>query len=106
MMPATVHVWSARKVELSHLFPKQNDDVHSTVLDGESVLLNLSTGRYYTLNAVGTMVWDQCTGNRSLAHILPTICESFDVTAQQAQDDLVDLVVHLDEEGLLHTERR
>lgn len=55
-MPATTHILSEHMMDLSSLFLKQNQDVHSTVLEGESVLLNLSTGRYYTLNAVGSTI--------------------------------------------------
>ncbi len=105
-MSATTHVRSEHVIDLSNLFLKQKEDVHSTVLDGESVLLNLSTGRYYTLNAVGSVVWDLSTGDRSLAHVVSTICGKFDVTVQQAQDDLLDLVVELAQEGLIHIERR
>ncbi len=105
-MPATVHVWSERQVELCNLFPKQDEQVHSTVLDGESVLLNLSSGRYYTLNVVGSTIWDLCKGEQSLRQILSTICDRFDVSAQQAQDDVLDLIMHLEQEGLLHPERR
>ncbi len=105
-MPAITHDSVDRMVELSHLFPKRNEDVHSTMLDGESVLLNLHTGRYYTLNVVGSIVWDLSTGDRSLNEVVATICEKFDVTARQAQDDLLDLVVELDQEGLIQTERR
>lgn len=105
-MPATGHVCTERVVDLASLFFKQNEDVHSTVLEGESVLLNLSTGRYYTLNAVGSIVWDQCTGERSLADILTVICDRFNVTTQQVEDDLVDLVAQLTEEKLIQTERR
>lgn len=66
------------QVDLAQLFPVRHEDVHGTVLDGECVLLNLSTGRYYTLNAVGAFVWEHCTGTRSLAHILSCIAEHFD----------------------------
>lgn len=105
-MPATEHVWTDGAVDLSHLFTKQHEDVHSTVLDGESVLLNLATGRYYTLNAVGSVVWGMSTGDRSLAQVVSSICDMFDVTVQQAQNDLLDLVIELGREGLIHTERR
>lgn len=105
-MSTTVPLWDEHQVELSQMFPKQNEDVHSTVLDGESVLLNLSTGRYYSLNAVGSVVWEQCTGAHSLAAICSNISESFNVTSQEAQSDLLDLVVQLRQEELLHTERR
>ena len=93
-------------VDLARLFPVRHEDVHGTVLDGECVLLNLSTGRYYTLNAVGAFVWEHCTGTRSLAHILSCIAEHFDVTPNRAQSDGLDLVVQLCQEGLIQTERR
>ncbi|ULA69584.1 MAG: hypothetical protein LZF62_440041 [Nitrospira sp.] len=105
-MPATTPVLSECQVDLAQIFPKQNKDVHSTALEGESVLLNLSTGRYYSLNAVGSVVWEQCTGALSLAAICSSISERFDVTSQDAQSDLLDLIVQFRQEGLLHTERR
>lgn len=105
-MPATVHLWSERQLELSELFPRQDEQVHSAVLDGESVLLNLSSGRYYTLNVVGSTICDLCKGEQSLRQIHSTICAMFDVSEQQAQDDMLELFVLLEQEGLLHTERR
>ncbi|MCS6290856.1 MAG: PqqD family protein [Nitrospira sp.] len=105
-MPATVHLWSERQFELSEVFPRQDEQVHSTVLDGESVLLNLNSGRYYTLNVVGSTIWDLCRGEQSLRQIHSAICARFDVSAQQAQDDVLDLIVHLEQEGLLQIERR
>ena len=61
-MSATVHPWSEPQLELSEMFPRQDEQVHSTVLDGESVLLNLKSGRYYTLNVVGSTIWNLCRG--------------------------------------------
>ncbi len=105
-MPATVHGWGERQVDLSNVFPKQDEQVHSSVLDGESVLLNLSSGRYYSLNVVGSTIWDLCGGERSLRQILSAICERFEVSVSQAQNDVLELIMHLEQEGLLHTERR
>ena len=38
-MPATTHDWVDRTVDLSHLFPKQNEDVRNTMLDGDRLHL-------------------------------------------------------------------
>lgn len=105
-MAVTTHLRHVHTDSLSEVFPKQNEDVHGTLLDGETVLLNLSTGRYYTLNAVGSAIWNLCRGDRSLAQILSMMCEGFDVSVGQAQEDLLDLVMQLEQEGLLQTERR
>src|SRR6058998_1078233 len=53
---------------------KPNPDVESTTLDGETVLLHLGTGRYYTLNRVGTAIWEFCTGGNTISAIHQALC--------------------------------
>ena len=81
-------------------------DVQGTNMDGETVLLDLSTGRYYTLNRLGSVIWDHCTGHHTISDIHAVLCDRFDVAAERALDDLVTLVNELIQEGLLQQERR
>jgi hypothetical protein len=85
---------------------RANPDVQSTNMDGETVLLDLSTGRYYTLNRVGSVIWEQCTGTHTISDIQAVLCDRFDVAPERALDDLVTLVTQLTQEGLLQQERR
>jgi len=80
---------------------QSNPDIHGTVMDGESVLLNLRSGRYYSLNRVGTVVWQQCGSPTTFEDLLGVICEGFDVSVDVARKDLVDLIRELSDEGLL-----
>ena len=99
---------------VSHLDPallhqvvlKGNTDVQATNMDGETVLLDLSTGRYYTLNRIGSLIWELCTGEQSISDIHTVLCGRFDVAPDRALDDLVTLVNQLIQEGLLQQERR
>ena len=83
-----------------------NPDVQATNMDGETVLLDLSTGRYYTLNRLGSLIWELCTGTQTISDIHAVLCDRFDVTPERALDDLVTLVNQLTQEGLLQQERR
>ena len=85
---------------------RQNRDVQGTTMDGETVLLDLSTGRYYTLNRVGSVIWEHCTGHHTVSDIRAIFCDRFDVAPERALDDLVTLVTQLTQEGLLQQERR
>ena len=38
-------------------------------MEGETVLLDLSTGRYYTLNRLGSVIWEHCTGDKTISEI-------------------------------------
>ena len=81
-------------------------DVQGTSMEGETVLLDVSTGRYYTLNRLGSVIWEHCTGHHTIDGIHAVLCDRFDVAPEQALDDLVALVNHLVEEGLLQQEGR
>jgi hypothetical protein len=76
------------------------------MMDGETVLLDLSTGRYYTLNRLGSVIWEHCTGQSTIADIHAAICDRFEVVSSRALDDLIDLANELIREGLLQQERR
>lgn len=92
--------------QLMAAVPQPNPNVQGTTLDGETVLLDLSSGRYYTLNRVGTAIWERCAGNQSLQDIHTTLCGRFEAPSARIADDLLALVTHLDHEGLLTLERR
>jgi hypothetical protein len=71
------------------------------VLDGESVVLNLDSGVYFTLDMTGTAVWERIDGATSLEEIGRGLCEQFEVTSEQAQRDLLELTRTLMDEGLV-----
>ena len=109
-LPATPHsIISGHSVDrtmLDRTILRPSSDVQGTTMEGETVLLDLSTGRYYTLNRLGSVIWERCTGQSTMTDIHRAICERFEVAPEQAWDDLVALVNELMQEGLLEQERR
>jgi hypothetical protein len=92
--------------EFMQTVPQPSPNVQGTTLEGETVLIDLSTSRYYTLNRVGTAIWECCTGHQSLQDIHATLCTRFEASSERIADDLFALVTHLGHEGLLTLERR
>jgi hypothetical protein len=89
-----------------HMVFRHSTNVQGASMEGETVLLDLSTGRYYTLNRMGSVIWEQCTGHSTIRDIHAVLCDRFEVAPEQALDDLVALINQLVEEGLLRQERR
>jgi hypothetical protein len=85
---------------------RPSPDVQGTSLEGETVLLDLSTGRYYTLNRLGSVIWEHCTGHTTISDIHAVLCNRFEVAPERALDDLVALANHLVQGGLFQQERR
>jgi hypothetical protein len=84
----------------------QNPDVSWTTLDGETILLNLENGFYYTLNPVSSVIWEQLSGAHSLGDILATLHVRFDVDEDVIRGDLNRLIDQLCHECLIAEEER
>ena len=70
-------------------------------LDQESVLLNLSTERYFGLDSVGTRMWQLVTSSPSVEDAYVQLMEEFEVNPQVLRSNLSDLLDHLAENGLI-----
>ncbi len=87
--------------DLSNIYPVKSEHVTWKALEGESVLLNLETGVYFTLNETGTAAWESFDGTTSLAAIGETLSQRFNVLPEQVRQDLMELTQHLRAEGLV-----
>ena len=56
-------------------------------------------GSIYNLNPVGSLVWELLDGEKPLRCIKNMILETFDVTPQEAEEDLCDFLNQLKEIG-------
>lgn len=70
-------------------------------LDGEAVLLETVTGRYYGLDEVGTRMWSllQLHGDSEAAYRV--LCAEYDVPEARLREDLAQLIAALAARGLL-----
>jgi hypothetical protein len=69
--------------------------------DPSLVLLNPKSGEYYTLEAVGTRVWQLCDGKRTISEIAATIAEEYDASPETIERDVMELVKELMDEELV-----
>ncbi len=70
-------------------------------VDGDSVLLDIDSGEYFSLNEVGSRVWELCDGTRSLASIAEAICAQYEVQPSTALSDASELLESLAGAGLV-----
>jgi Coenzyme PQQ synthesis protein D (PqqD) len=83
-----------RSVSLDRAFVRSKD-VMFRDLDGEAVILNLDTGTYFGLNAVGTRIWCLIEQHGRLDAVLDELCREYDATPEQLEQDLLELVGRL-----------
>jgi hypothetical protein len=81
--------------------PRRSARALAQGLNGELVLVHVDTGMYYTLNEVGSLVWELCDGSLTVAEVVARVCDEFDAPAAEVTSDVLELVEHLADEKLL-----
>lgn len=80
------------------------ENVVSRDLADESVLLNLDTGTYFGLDAVGTRLWHLLAEHGSPELAIETLLTEYDVDAPRLQKDVDTLIDQLIDKKLLTTD--
>lgn len=74
----------------------------STSESGQKVILDFDKGSYYSLNNVGSFIWDELKEQTlSLEEIINKVVNSFEVTKQECENDIHSLLEDLQKEKLL-----
>lgn len=81
--------------------PQRAPNVVARTLAGEAVLLNLSTEEYFSLNEVGSRIWDLMDGQRTVADITDSITTEYDAERADVLEDVLVLLDELAEAGLI-----
>jgi hypothetical protein len=79
--------------------------IPSTVLlqsvDDEVLLFNSANGLFFTLNEVGTVMWEIMSENSALRAVYDELIEAYDVPVDQLEADIVTFATALTQQGLL-----
>jgi hypothetical protein len=76
-------------------------DVVFRDLEGEAVILDLASGRYFGLNAVGTRIWTLIDAGLPIDRIVDTLAGEYDAEPTQIAADVTRLVDDLSSRGLI-----
>lgn len=73
----------------------------SSTLAGEEVILDLDSGTYFGLNAVGADVWRRLDTPQRLSDVCDALAAQYDVDRATLDRDVLDLVAELHDNGLV-----
>ena len=88
-------------MDLTQTHRIDKDNVTHRIIDGEAVILNLDNGDYYSLNEVGTKIWEAINKQKILSEILNFLKEECQLPERQLKNDLMELLKNLEKEELI-----
>jgi len=82
------------------------DNIAATIIDGEAVIINLSTGVYYSLTGAGVDAWTWIDQGHSLGAVGEALTSRYDVSLEQAISDARQLAEQMLAEQLVSIAER
>jgi hypothetical protein len=76
-------------------------NVHARRFDQATVVLNLAAGNYFSLDGVGTTIWDAAVVGKTLPEIVQQVLASYETDEATANADVRGFLDHLCAAGLL-----
>jgi hypothetical protein len=70
-------------------------------LGDEAAILGMKNSVYYGLNPVGATIWRLLQQPRSVSELCDAVTSEYDVSTEQAEDDILNLARQLMGEGLV-----
>ncbi len=76
-------------------------EVIAQEVSGETVLLDLKSEQYFSLDLVGTRVWQLLVEGATTDKVIETLREEYDVSEAQLRADIESLIASLLDAGLV-----
>lgn len=80
--------------------PRRAERAHWRELDDHVVILDVDASVYSTLNPVGSLIWNEADGQKTVEELTAIVVDAFDVTEEVAREDTERFVAALLDEGL------
>lgn len=95
------NILSLNESEIEKLQFIRSTDSISTMVDGETVIMGVSSGKYSGLNEVGSVVWNLLEKPVSFTEVREAVLAQFEVNAEDCASDLLSFLNSLAEHKLI-----
>lgn len=82
----------------------RNDEMLSTELDKETILMSLDAGAYYGVAGTARIVWEKLSSPRTFAVLVNELVAEFAITPEKCAEELQRFLAEMESEGLLRVE--
>ncbi|OCZ49469.1 lasso peptide biosynthesis PqqD family chaperone [Dehalobacter sp. TeCB1] len=89
-----------KKINLESYVVRPND-LPTTEVSGEIVMMNLEKGQYLALDSVGSRIWELLEEEQAVKDIIKRLIDEYEVEEQTCQEHVLEFMNRLYEEGLL-----
>jgi hypothetical protein len=89
-------------ITLDTMVSRIGETLYARVGTEEAVMMSVTAGRYYGLNAVAVRIWELLERPMTIAELCARLCEEFEVDALTCEAEVLKFVNELIDNGMVH----
>ncbi|MEI8355126.1 MAG: lasso peptide biosynthesis PqqD family chaperone [Deltaproteobacteria bacterium] len=82
----------------------QIEDIVASDIDDEKVMMSVEKGQYYSLDPIGSRVWELIEGPVKVSDLIDALLTKYDVDRETCEQDVLAFLEELREDGILQVE--
>ena len=87
-------------ININNVVSRRND-IDTTDLNGEIVMMDLEKGRYFSLNGVGSRIWEIIEEPIGINKIVDCLLEEYDVNRNEWEENVLEYLGKLDDANII-----
>ncbi|MGH6845870.1 MAG: PqqD family peptide modification chaperone [Methylocella sp.] len=89
-------------IALDTILSRTGETLYARASTDEAVMMSVTAGRYYGLNAVALRIWELLERPATIGWLCARLCEEFEVDAQTCEAEVLKFVNELIDNGIVH----
>jgi hypothetical protein len=78
----------------------KNNEIISSDMDNEKVMMSIERGEYYGVNSVGSRIWELLETPVKVSDLCETLCHEYDVAPDQCNREVHSFLAEMIEKNL------
>ena len=70
-------------------------DIDATDLNGDIVMMDLEKGKYFSLNSVGSRIWELIEEPIEINKVVDSLLEEFEISRNECEDNVLEFLEKL-----------
>jgi hypothetical protein len=75
--------------------PKRGEQVIAQKAANDLLLFNIEDGNYYSLNEIGSRIWELCDGTHNVSQLVAVLATEYDASQEVLKKDVTELLENL-----------
>ena len=87
-------------ININNVVSRRND-IDTTDLNGEIVMMDLEKGRYFSLNVVGSRIWEIIEKPIEVNKLVESLLEEYDVNRNECEENVLEFLGKLNDANIV-----